>query len=213
MPITTARGANLQPQVLDDSDYYLTRKGNVRCNAYRKDGTRCKHWATQGKKFCTKHGGWHCLTGNPRVDYGQFIKSRKLKDHYDLEKNNPEMKSLKDELALMRMFTSACVAKIPDISDLADLTVEDMCRVSVFVKDTTAILQAMTALEHRLSVTITATDLQVVLNQVLEVITKHIDDEALLTNIANDLESVMLYARGNRDSESDNAGSETGVTQ
>jgi hypothetical protein len=146
--------------------------------------------------------------------YSKHIKSKALLAAFEEQLLDPDFKSLKNELGLLRTFAASCVAKMPDVDNLADLDTSSMILVLTFMKEVMTAVNAMTALEKRMEMTITASDVGVIINQVVEVMTKHIPDEDILAKIVADLGDVLLLTQPQNRMrlvrENDDAGTETG---
>ena len=143
------------------------------------------------------------------MDYSKFIKSKVFRESVDAELSNPEIKSLRSELAVIRTFVSASLARVPDdLESLADLSTDHMVLIMTFVREVTHLVNAMTSLEHKLEVTITANDINVILTQVVETIAKHVQDDSVMRLIVEELDEILIRTRTGKPD--DDAGTETG---
>lgn len=86
-----------------------------KCRAKSKrSGVKCKNWAMRGKDLCHIHGG-KSLSGSslPQFKHGRYSKSlpEKLAARYEEAQKDPELLSLRDDVALIDARLSELLGK------------------------------------------------------------------------------------------------------
>jgi len=134
------------------------------------------------------------------MNYNDHLKSKTLREMYEAECDNDDIKDLTNEIALARTFTAACLEKLGD-TDLSDLSSRSIATVQILVKDVGTLVEQMARVEQRMQQSLTAADLYAVTNQILEAVRRHVKDPEILEKLASEIEGLVVLRPGERPEE------------
>jgi len=156
------------------------------CGAKTKKGTPCQlsaGWGTPhvGSGRCKLHGG---LSTGPRNGPGTYrtrIDST-YQEIYDAFRNSDDLKSLNDEIALVKTL----------IVEKLDQDKRDPADVVKLVERLSRITKRKVEIEEGLRVYVHLDQLTLVINQVVQVVERHVPDHETRAAIGRDLRGINL---------------------
>lgn len=87
-----------------------------KCEAKRRDGQPCTHWAIRGRKVCRMHGGASPAPGpnHPAWKHGRYstVVPRGIKNLYHMGRNDPNILEMLDELAILDARAAELLARV-----------------------------------------------------------------------------------------------------
>jgi hypothetical protein len=161
----------------------------ARCQGNIKTG-QCPYGAVVGSKFCPRHGS--------NMDT-QVIKETNLKN-YRLNKWNTQLtektdsskiKSLRDEIGILRILMEETLNKCHDSNDLLMYS----NKISDLALKIEKLVTSCDKLETKLGLLMDKTQALQFANEIISVITKHIKDEDMLVQIAKEISNIMEATR------------------
>lgn len=186
--------ANCDPT--DDSEY-VRKDGRRRCIAHPKDlqGDRCRHYAVQGHTTCAAHGGTSPKSISQDSRYNTALTQGTLAEAYRRHLNNDDFKSVRDELALVRAFTEAAMAKL-DGTNLKDLSPAATGIVLAMITEVRELVEASSRIDQKLSISLTVTDMYGIVGQIFDIVRQFVSDPTVLSKIGEGLENLAMGPGG-----------------
>lgn len=164
-----------------------------RCQAVHP-GMQCPFRATgdfvdgqwQGSKYCPRHGGTSQLTAAKREEKRMYL-SAKWQEKIGRQVDHPKIKSLAEEVGIIRMTIEA---KLESCKDDKDLLMSSHSLVSLVstVKDLVKIWQHV---EERTGQVLDRSTMNVFVSDLLEILMRYIDDPEILQMIGEDIEESL----------------------
>lgn len=164
-----------------------------KCQAKVKNGGRtgqpCTRWAVEGAKFCAKHKG--LKVGRPLITGRQSrYKNETLGESINKFRNDPDIKCIRDEIAVLRALLENAMKRIEDSASAIALTpaLEELCN------NIGKQVERLVKIEDGLKLTVSVVDIHVMVNQVVEILSQEVDDERTLDKIKKRLQGLSYPA-------------------
>lgn len=189
MPNDQPEPAHLQPKTPEPDT--PDARGWFHCQKISDVGTRCRRRVPPGVKYCVQHGGKHRQIAVAQGRYGGALKNSTLLEAYTQHLQDPEYRSLRDELAVLRAFTQAAMTTL-DGTSFADLSPSAIATVTALISEIRQLLETTARIEQRVNVNLTITDLYGVADKMFDIITRYVQHPATIRRIASEIEGIQL---------------------
>ena len=150
-----------------------------RCQSTMKTG-QCPNKATSLGGTCLVHGGNSHLQAEERKRITNY-KLNKFRKSLERHASSPKLKTLNDEVAILRMLLEE---QLNQCADVYDLTLKSHI-VSDLVVKLEKLVKSCHTLEVSLGGVMDKNTLISFATDIIEIISSHVEDEAILTAISN----------------------------
>lgn len=147
-----------------------------RCQAIGKTGNQCMYQAMEGSDKCRLHGNENVLVRRKARNY----MLQRYGQRVDILTQNPNFKSLREEIALLRV----CMEEIVNSCTDADDIILNSSKISQLVRDIQITMLSAQKLEERLKILIDKETLMILSDKIITVITQNVTDPDQLARIA-----------------------------
>jgi len=163
-----------------------------RCNAVTgRTGSQCTNVAAPGSKFCLAHGGNKAAEKAAKAEVRNY-QLAKFQAKLERFGDNPNIKSLRDEVAILRMILEEKLNQCADVKELiyASGPISDLVlKIDKVVNSCNKLDRTMGTLLDKSSVLQFGAEL-------IQVISEEIDDEDVLTAVSERILEVMQHTIG-----------------
>lgn len=192
-------GNNPRPDLETDGDWEPSTRGRLRCEGTAKNGDRagkrCGSYALLGQKRCRKHGGRRAHVAKSRYRF----KSASLNAILDLNLNDEDYLSCRDELALMRTALIGGVRKmVPDGKDLDELSLHEVELLEKWTAGVAKIAETTNRIERGLRMHVTVDTLVRTIADISQIVLDVASPE-VAAEILDRLERVAVPVRDDGD--------------
>jgi len=173
-----------------DVDIVSETTGAQRCKAHSKNPPhkRCMQWAVKGKDVCRMHGG---STPIKHGLYSKYAGSR-LRAQIEQAKNDPELLSLREELALSKALISGFLEQLGDDGEFSNI---DRQHMLTLIDNVRKVSESLTRIEQGMNMFIDARQFVVLIEQIVSIVRRYADDETAV-KIAKHLQRIDSSAGG-----------------
>ena len=159
----------------------------------KRTGERCKARAVTGRSVCYHHGGKTPRgTALPQTTHGRYSQDlpTQLADRYQAAQADPDLLSLRDEIALMSTRIGELLSTITagQRTDEAQATWE---AISLLIDQRRKLAEAERKRLVDMQQMITAEQAAVLVATLTDAVRRHVDDPAVLSAIAADVDRIL----------------------
>lgn len=161
----------------------------AQCEEVTGYGHQCRKEAEEGSRFCLHHAGNRAVEAGESdrlSNYRLQIYQQRLAD----KAGSPQLKSLKDEIGILRMMIET---RLNACSDEMDLMMQSSS-IATMVTQVEKLVSSCHRMDELTKNTLDRSELATFANQVLNIIQKHVTDADALDTIASELLSAVAMA-------------------
>lgn len=147
---------------------------------------QCHYQAEVGQKNCTMHGG----AKQTQAAETQSLRQYRLAQHQarvNQFADHPKIKSLREEIGIMRLLLEGIMVKCKNDGDLLIYS----SKISSMILNIDKVVTSCHAIEAKTGQVLDKTQVLIIVEQIVGVITAYIDDPDLLAALSNDILRVM----------------------
>lgn len=167
------------PRELKNETEYPSPKGGKRCKRIRKTGERCRNWAAPGFKVCWAHGVGR--KDSMRRQRRYMFNSEKLSTLFERMASDPDRLDLTEELGLLRTILATITERTKK------LNASDTASMLMLAADITRTAGVLSRIEKDMESSITIEQIQVIADQFISIVARHVKDNTVLEAIQKDL--------------------------
>lgn len=157
-------------------------------------GSQCLFKRVQPSKFCPRHGGNHALVAQTREKVRNYHLT-KWRARVNEFADNPEVKSLREEIGIIRMMIEAIVEKCEDTNDLILYS----GKLQELIGQAQKLVEGCHKLEERTGVLLDKQSILVFCDSAVKIIAEFVEDPDALDTIALRLVDVVAKIGGLND--------------
>ena len=167
------------PDNLENETEYPSKIGGKRCKRVRKTGERCKNWAAPGWDVCWAHGAGRKHTMRRQRRY--MFKSKSIGELFESMASDPDRLDLTEELGLLRTILATVTQRITEFN------ANETASVIMLASDITKTAGVLSRIEKDMESSISVEQIQVIADQFVSIIAKHVKDDTVLEAIQSEL--------------------------
>lgn len=168
------------PENLDNkTEYPCKQEGGKRCNRIRRNGERCKNWAAPGFDKCWAHGAGRKHTMRRQRRY--MFKSKTINELFESMASDPDRLDLTEELGLLRTILATVTERVESFS------ANETASIIMLASDITKTAGVLSRIEKDLETSVSIEQIQVIADQFISIIAKHVKDDTVLEAIQSEL--------------------------
>ena len=178
------------------TDIQITRvdeDSEFRCQAATKLG-QCLNRVVPGSEFCIVHGGKNALD-KQKVNARRIYMLEKFQDKVHRHVDHENLKSLREEIAILRMMLETQLNSCKDATDL----MLKSSGISRMVSEIEKLVRSCDKLEQTSGSMLDATQAISWVNQIAGIMDTHIDDPDVVRVIADEIMTSYLKLRNESD--------------
>jgi phosphopantetheine adenylyltransferase len=149
-----------------------------RCQAITAKG-QCNMEAVENGTYCIVHGGHKQLIAEEKAVLANYMLS-KWQSRIDDKKKSPDIKSLRDEIAILRMFLEE---KLNRITDAFDFTTQ-AGSVSEMIMKIEKVVTSCHRLEEKTGQVIDKSTLMMLASRIVDIIKDEVEDSKVVQSIS-----------------------------
>ena len=190
---STAIAVDLMPVILIMIEHKLIRwdpfehPGSDRCTVTHKD-QQCPYCVVEGSKYCHRHNANHDLKKQERESLKNY-RLTKWRHRISELANSPEVKSLREEIGIMRMMLEEMLEGCTDRVELLLYS----SRISDLVMKVEKLVVSCDKLENRMGLLLDKQSILFLATQYIEIIHNHIEDAEVLESINEEIVRATSY--------------------
>jgi len=155
------------------------------CVMIKRDGTRCKGMALKGMDKCRMHGGALAKAAFRHGLFSKYIPTT-LSSIYEEFANDPNIKSLRSEIAIARTLATTFLRKLEDSNKL------DPALVTPVLECIRRLVATCSKIEDGEKYHIDIQVFHIVLNQISKIICDEVKDEKIRSKVADRLAQLSI---------------------
>ncbi len=188
-----------EKKMVNDGGYFDTEgvlhnsEGLIRCTAMVKSsGYRCKNFAVPGESVCRIHGGLS-LRNKARKGrlYSIFLKNPQISIMHESMLEDKEVAGVTEELALLRTLLAYVVDQLNDGEGPG---LRDLKNIASITGEIRQLVGDCTNSQIKLGQLIDIGKVTIIINQLAQIIQKHVTDKEVLLKIAAEFDNLIWPA-------------------
>jgi hypothetical protein len=150
-------------------------------------GTQCIFKVVEGSRYCIMHGGNRTITSNRVKDLNNY-RLGKYQTRVSELANNPNLRSIDEEIGILRMILESIIEKCESNVDLMLFSQ----RISDLIQDITRCVNLADKLATKSGMLIGRSEALLIGEKIIDIISTHITDERILLQIAEQISDSLL---------------------
>jgi hypothetical protein len=163
---------------------YTSGQDRIQCCHVGEDSKQCKRWAIPYRDYCEAHA-----SNNKSLKTGIHSKYAvgRLGPLMEVAEKDPEMKSLRSEVSLLRAFLADMLNTIAE--DKVQGKIGEVIALTDQIRKT---VRDLASIEDSMRLTLDASQVKLILTQILMVITEEVTDQSTKVRIAKRIEGISI---------------------